>query len=92
MNNNFKKRLEEFLDSECEEYGLIYTWKWIDECDFCEVELENNTDFNFTLFFKYNEENDDLLINTYEDVYEIVREFDWRVKYFWILVSPKLFN
>ena len=85
-------RLTEYLDSECDDYGLEYDYKWIEDCEWCEVDIkiEHSKDV-VSLHFKYDEEKDDLLIELSEDSFYETREFDYTVKYFWMLISPTLF-
>jgi len=93
MNDKFTKRLEEYLNSECVDYGLDYTWEWIDDCNYCEVTITKEYCDNVGIIhLKYDEKNDDLSIELSEDSYETTREFDCSVKYFWMLVAPPLFN
>lgn len=93
MNEKFAKRLEEYLQSECSDYGLKYTWKWDEDCNCCEVIISSeNNDNKKYLNFKYIERTDDLEIELSEDSYYITREFDYSVKYFWMLISTTLFT
>ena len=92
MNSKFKERLEEYLNSECSDYDLSYNWEWVEDCQFCEVEVKRNgTPYVKSLYFRYNEKENDLTIELSEDSYYVTREFDESVKYFWMLVSPALF-
>lgn len=93
MNNKFSKRLEEFLDSECDDYGLQYEWEWDDDCQWCDVTITKEHDTNKlkTVHFRYDENENDLMIELTEDSFYRVREFDQTVKYFWFLVAPALF-
>lgn len=94
MNEKFSNRLTSYLDSECDDYDLSYTWEWNDDCENCEVEVirDNNKDFSKCLNFRYDNENDDLTIELSEGCYYVTREFDWTVKYFWMLVCPSVFS
>jgi hypothetical protein len=89
MKKEFRKRLIEFLDTECFDYSIEYSIEEIDGWDGCEVTLRNSHSEAY-IEFKYDNDKDDLLINIYEDIYEATREFDWTVKYFWQQVSPQL--
>jgi len=92
MNNKFANRIAEYLESECSDYGLEFTWKYEEYmgCVVAEIKREN-TEYNCSVNFKYNEEKDELLIELCEDSFYPTREFDHTVKYFWMLVSPELF-
>ncbi len=92
MNNKFTERLEEFLNTECSDFGLDYNWEWIEDCNWCEVTITSeNTEYLKILNFRYIESVDDLQIELSEGSFYTTREFDSSVKYFWILVSPSLF-
>ena len=92
MNNKFVSRLEEYLNSECEDYGMLFSWKWNEDTECIEVEIKEDRSGNIKeLNFRYDIEKDDLSIELSEDSFYITREFDWTVKYFWMLVSPTLF-
>jgi len=92
MNNKFQERLTEYLDSECSDYSMSYKWEWNEDTECCEVEVKSDYSGNFKcLNFRYNEKKDDLSIELSEDSFYETREFDWTVKYFWMLISPSLF-
>ena len=92
MNKNFANRLNEYLDSECSDFGLNYDYKWCEDTACCEVEIKrDNPAISRCLNFRYDEKEDDLSIELCEDSFYITREFDDTVKYFWMLVSPSLF-
>lgn len=90
MNEKFSNRLQEYLESECSDYNLTFSWEWDDSCECCNVTIKRD---NYTklLRFKYDELKDDLAIEVCEDCYYTTREFDYTVKYFWMLISPTLF-
>ena len=94
MNDKFKKRLTEFLESEATDYSMCYSFEWNDDYNCADVLIENELDE--TKFkrvnFKYNEIEDDLEIELCEDSYYTVREFDETVKFFWMLVAPAIFS
>ena len=93
MNDKFYKRLEEYLNSECSDYDLSYNWEWNEDTGCCEVKIKRD-DYSQNikyLNFRYIEEADDLQIELSEDSFYVTREFDYTVKYFWMLVSPSLF-
>jgi len=92
MNKKFTDRLREYLDSECSDFGLDYDYKWCEDTRCCEVEIKRNySENNKWLYFRYNEKEDNLLIELSEDSFYETREFDETVKYFWMLVSPSIF-
>jgi len=92
MNSKFAARLKEYLDSECSGYDLKYDWEWDEDCGHCEVTISNKHDtYSKELNFKYDDKKDDLLIELCEDSYYETREYDYTVKYFWILISPTMF-
>ncbi len=39
-----------------------------------------------TLRFKYDRDEDEIYVDLSEDSWEMVRSFDWQVKYFWMAV------
>lgn len=93
MNDKFAKRLREYLESECSDYDLKFSWEWDSDCDWCEVTITRDCGEQHAkeLKFKYDEGKDDLLIELSEDSYYATREFDSTVKYFWMLISPAIF-
>ena len=90
MNNKFSDRLSEFLDHECEDYGLSYSWEWNEDMQCCEVEIKRD-DYAVCIAFRYNSPLNNLEIETSEDNWDTTNEYDSSVRYFWILVSPALF-
>jgi hypothetical protein len=93
MNNKFSERLEEFLASECSDYDLKYSWEWDEDCNWCVVKIARDINplRETELCFRYNQIKDELLLQMYEDSYETVREYDYTVKYFWMILSPRIF-
>ena len=92
MNSNFSKRLTEYLDSECSDYGLSYSWEFDYDCNWCVVRVKKDMPSKEkTVNFRYDEKKDDLLIELSEDSFYVTREFDHTVKFFWMLVSPILY-
>ena len=86
--NDFEKALKEFLDNEVSDYGLSYSYS-IDFEDIASVTVkryENEIDVNFRFH-----EKEGLQIELSEDSWYRVREYDWTVKYFWMLICPALF-
>lgn len=87
------ERLVEYLDSECYEYGLMFDYTWVDDCDWFEVEIKS--DFNgeiSCLNFRYIEDRDVLEIELSDDCWYETKEYDSSVKYFWMKVSPDVFK
>ena len=93
MKEEFVKRLENYLSSECEDYAMVYKWEWNEDTEICQVEVkrDDHTQNIKYLNFRYNELEDDLTIELCEDSFYITREFDHTVKYFWMLTAPALF-
>ena len=90
MDIKFTKRLEQYLESECDDYDMSYSWEWCEDTQNCEVEIKRN-DLVKHLNFRYDSKKDDLSIELCEDSFYTTREFDYSVKYFWMLISPTLF-
>lgn len=92
MNKEFRERLEEFLNSECDDYGLQYSYEYDEENESCDVEITSDYNSNSKcLVFNYDEKKDDLTLELVEGSFYKVREFDYTVKYFWLLVAPAMF-
>lgn len=93
MNQKFANRLESYLKSECSDFGLTYSWEWVEDYG-CAVATisRDHSDHKKEVRFKYINQNDDLKIELSEDSYYVTREFDQTVKYFWMLVSPTIFH
>lgn len=92
MDKAFILRLTEYLNSECDDYGMNYDYEWSEDEGCCNVTITTDrNDRSTCLKFRYNEEKDDLEIELSENSYYTTREFDESVKYFWMLVSPSLF-
>lgn len=93
MNDKFQKRLCAYLDSECSDYDLEYSWEWDEDCNWCDVKIfqDRGTRESKEIHFRYNQQSDDLSIELSEDSFYVTREFDQTVKYFWMLISPTLF-
>lgn len=90
MNNKFSERLTEFLDSECSDYEE-YSWNWNDDYNCCEVCI-SRYDNKIEIYFKYDENIDSLFIDMSDGNWQEVNEYDFLVKYFWMLVSPAIFK
>ena len=83
----FKERLDEFLNSELGDYPFKYLLEFDENYENCEVIISDGVE-EFSIDFQYDTEKDDLRICMYEDIYEVTREFDWTVKYFWQVLAP----
>jgi hypothetical protein len=90
MNNKFCDLLNEFLDHECDDYGLSYSWEWNEDMQCCEVIIKKD-DHAVCVAFRYNEDMNSLEIELKEGDWYITREYDSSVKYFWIAVARTLF-
>ncbi len=90
MNKKFKKRLTDFLDSEVKDYEIKYKIESEEEYG-CAIELEKYNNICY-LSFQYIPEKDELELEMNDSNFEVVREFDWTVKYFWMLVAPSIFG
>lgn len=93
MNKEFSKRVEEYLSSECSDYDLTYQWEWIEDIECCVATIKRNdhTQFTKSVNFRYNETDDILEIELSEDSFYPTCEYDYTVKYFWMLIAPTLF-
>lgn len=92
MDSKFSIRLEEYLDSECDDYDLEYSWIWDNDIVSAVATVtRSRTTYKCDVTFKYDAKKDDLLIELSEDSFYPTREFDNTVKYFWMLVVPALF-
>lgn len=90
MSNKFSKKLTEFLDYECDDYGLEYSWEYCEDTDSCEVTI-TRLSYMACASFKYNYKDDQLSIELGEDSWYNVNYYDWSVKYFWMVISPGVF-
>lgn len=92
MNKLFAERLKEYLDSECEDYSMSYTWEWSEDMNYCIVTVKNDfNDNSKDINFRYNEVTGQLSIELSEDSFYETAEYEFTVKYFWMLVAPALF-
>jgi hypothetical protein len=91
MNKKFIERLTEFLESEATDYGLTYDYTASDYHENgIDVKIEReNTDLKCEVAFIFN--GTDIEIELSEDSWEVVREYDNTVKYFWMIIAPELF-
>lgn len=93
MNKKAVDRLTEFLDTECDDYGLSYDYKWEDGYECFEVDIDRDIgEYVSHVRMKYNEDNDVLSIEMGEDCWYETKEYDSSVKYFWMVVSPAVFR
>ena len=92
MKKEFADRLNEYLKSELSDFGLDYSWEWIEDCQHCEVTIWRDIvpKRETTINFKY--EHDELFIELSEDSFYITREYDETVKYLWMLIGANLFG
>lgn len=91
INDKFKDRLIEFLNSECNDYDIEYSLEYNLDTEYYEVEIKRYDNL-ILVEFNYDEDKDVLIINMGEDNWYEVKEYDWSVKYFWMLVSSRLFK
>ncbi len=93
MNKNFTERLNEYLESECSDFDMAFDYKWNEDTCCCEVRIyrTNNEKLEKYINFRYSEFKDVLKIELSEDSFIETEEFNYTVKYFWMLVSPSLF-
>lgn len=93
MEKKFTERLNKYLDSECSDFDMYYNYELDEDSSCCEVTVyrDDYTENRITINFRYNESRDDLSIELSEGSFYTTREFDYTVKYFWMLVTPWLF-
>jgi hypothetical protein len=93
MNKKFTNRLNEYLESECSDFDMAFDYKCEEDTTCCEVKIYRSdyTKYEKLINFKYNEKNDELEIELSEGSFYETREYDYSVKYFWMLVAPSLF-
>ena len=89
MNKQFSDRLTEYLDSEINDYGLSYSWEWVEDCNHCEVTIGRENNLR-EIIINFRFDGKDLLIELSEDSYYPTREYDKTVKYLWMLIGAKL--
>jgi hypothetical protein len=88
-----QKLLEELIEHELGDYSFI--WKIKDDtefededcCYYFDVEYGMYDDYYDVLTFKINVLKETIEICMYEDVFEEIREYDWRIKYFWMKIK-----
>lgn len=92
MNDRFTERLKLYLDSECEDHDMSYSWEWCEDSERCNVEVKTGHPERVAIVsFVYDKDKDELQIETMEDCFTTTHYFNRTVKYFWILVAPALF-
>jgi hypothetical protein len=90
MNRDFENRLRQYLNAVCVDFGMSYVYEWNQDIECCQVEIKREGKIKY-LSFKHDEKFNDVMIELCEYSFHTTREFDYTVKYFWILVSPRLF-
>ena len=90
MNSYFAKELNEFLETELDEYG--FEWAWECEGDTAIVTVKNDTDKEAELYFSWNDESKDLEIDFYDSGKYMVSSHNHTVKHFWMVLAPKMFD
>lgn len=87
-----QEKLKEFLESEFSDYSFDWKIERVEDYDedgqiHFEVNYFNPAGSSHTLHFYYDTEKEDLFICMYEDIFQMVRFYDWSVKYFWMQVK-----
>lgn len=93
MNKKFTDRLNEYLQSECSDFDMAFDYEWEEDLGCCVVNVfrDDYTNYNKYIKFQYDEQRNVLKIELSEDSFYETREYDYSVKYFWMLVAPSLF-
>ena len=91
MNKKFVEKLTEFLESECSDYGLVYDLTLSDYHDNAVTVTIFRENTDSTIDVEFRMKDNDIEIEIADGCWEVVREYDYTVKYFWMLVSPALF-
>jgi len=94
MNDKFVELLNEYLDSECSDYSMKYSYEWNSDTECCDVTITNDYNKrNTVICFRYNKEKNSLeiLLNEDFDGWYETAEHNHTVKYFWMLVAPEIF-
>lgn len=84
------KRLEEYLDSECDNYDLEYNYTFDHDRERFVVEIKRNGKSCY-IVLKYEPLIDELSIELIDNCFYVTKEYDYTVKYFWMLIAPALF-
>ncbi len=88
----FEKKLEEFLESELNDYGLEYEIFEIED-GIIDVDIWNINKENATASTRWRwKEHLEVEMISDLDVWEEVDYYSSKVKYFWMLISPKVFR
>lgn len=93
MNKDFAELLEAYLDSECGDFSMSYTWRWDDDLEMAIATIKS--DYNGRskeVNFRYDEKSRSLTIELSEGSFYETAEYEWSVKYFWMLVAPALWS
>jgi len=82
--------LKEFLESELGDYSRTFSYKIepseeSDNTFYYGVEILNVGERHQSMNFKYGADTKKLFIDLYEDTWEEITTYDWRVKYFWMI-------
>jgi len=97
MEKEFRLRLGEFLNTECSEYGLKWEYRFDEDYELLKVTIYREDfypKFEKIMYFDYDEQKKHLRLAMDKDleVFETVKEYDWSVKYFWMLLAPSCFK
>ena len=91
MNDKAIAALKDYLDHECDDYGMQYTWEWDDGGEYFDVTVSlEYTDRKASVYFRYKANK--LSIELGEDCWYQTEWWENTVKYFWMIVSPKLWS
>ena len=71
---------------------MSYTWEWSEDMNCCIVIVKNDFNDHFKeANFRFDETKRKLMIELCKDSWYETAEYDYTVKYFWMLVAPALF-
>ena len=87
MNKQFLTELMEFLENELGDYDLAWDFA-IDE----DVVTVTVTGTHHTGEVLFRREGGLLEVEIYEDTWMVVVHYDWRVKYFWMVLAPQIWS
>ena len=95
MSAKIPEILKEYLDSECDDYGLEYSVEFIEDCEQFEATIKCNYNKNEKVVnFRIVESKNGgevLTIELSEDSWYETAEYDYTVKYFWMLIAPAIY-
>jgi hypothetical protein len=95
METNIPEILKDYLDSECDDYGMNYLVEFNEDYDQFEATIKcNETNNQKVVNFRVTEDKQGdpvLTIELSEDSWYETAEYDYTVKYFWMLVAPAIF-